>query len=223
MKDSNGIIADLIKTTGAFKSKKKTWCTSTVTWLRKNKIPLDMNIKETTRRVKAAVTVRKTRKDKSVIGATASKYGIGSGKELHIAELTPETSTLGIATLFRLRTGTYRTTNEMIATGKLSPIYKDRCILCNLEVKETAEHLILDCNALADERRLHLSSIINEINLWPADPVKRRKWTLKILLGGEMPAFGRKPAEIIPCLSKYLSALVVKRAAKLAVIKTTSL
>ena len=55
------------------------------------------------------------------------------------------------------------------------------------------------------------------------DPIKRRKWTLKILLGGEMPAFGRKPAEIIPCSSRYLTALVVKRAAKLAAIKATNL
>ena len=164
MKDSNGIISDLIRSTGAFKSKKKTWCTSTVTWLRKNRIPLDMSIKETTRRVKAAISARKVQKDKSIIGATANKYGIGSGKELRMAELDPQTSTLGIATLFRLRTGTFRTINEMVVTGKLSPIYKDRCILCNLEVKETVEHMILDCEALIDERTGYLSSIINEIN-----------------------------------------------------------
>lgn len=223
MKESNGVINELINNSRIFKSKKKTWVTNTMTWLKKNKIDMNLNTKETVHMVQAAVDVKQKKRNKSIIGTRATRYGWHSGKELIKAELFTDVPTLGLAMMFKIRTGTFRSTNEMIVTGKINPEYRNRCILCGTNTAETIEHLLLDCNALNVERDKYLTTIISEINGLSTSLATQRKLTQKVLLGGEMPAFGRKPAEIIPSVAKYLSALVVKRSAKIAEIKTTKM
>lgn len=223
MKNSNGIINELINNVDKFKSKKRTWVTNTMIWLKKNHISTELETKETVQMVHAAVSEKQEKRNKSIIGAMANRLGWHSGKELIKAELNPEVPKLGLAMMFKIRTGTFRSVNEMVVTGKIDPKYRNKCVICETDGVETLEHLLLDCNALNDERSKYLSQYINEINGLSDNPSYQRKLTQKLLLGGEMPAFGRKPAEIIPSVAKYFSALVIKRATKLGALKVTKL
>ena len=221
MKGSKGIISELINTSDQFKSKKKTWATLTKTWLNTNKIDLNQNIKETVLAVKAAYYRRVQERDRSIIGSLAAKFNWTSGKELRKAELNPSTSTLGLITMFKLRTGTFVTTNEMVIRGYFSPEYKNKCIMCKEETHEDLKHILLDCSALNEEINSTISEIIYLTTNISTDAT--HQLTLKILLGGETPAFGRKPAEVIPCTAKYLSAYVVKRSAFIKQLKTMTM
>jgi hypothetical protein len=71
MKTSTGVISELIASAGNFKSRKKTWTTRTVTWLKKNQIPLDLTTKETVKMTSKALIERSEKRDKSIISAAA--------------------------------------------------------------------------------------------------------------------------------------------------------
>ena len=216
MKESNGVISELIHSTEEFKSMKKTWCTSTKTWLAKNKIPCNLDTKETVSKTLAAATKRQSKKDKSIIGTTMRRLNIYSGKELRTLEINTVLPTTGMRVLFQLRTGTFRTINEMVITGRINPAFRNKCILCNSIVKEDTNHLLLECDGLREERSMYLSGLLSSINEMLADQLVLGKLKTKILMGGEVPAFGRKPAEVIPSIAKYLLAMVIKRSALIA-------
>ena len=216
MKESNGVISELIHSTEAFKARKKTWCTNTKVWLTKNEIPCNLDQKETVLKTLAAVSKRHSERDKSIIGATMRRLNIYSGKDLRILELNQVIPTTGMRVLFQLRTGTFRTINEMVITGRINPAFRSKCIMCNSIVKEDANHLLLECDGLREERAMYLSVLLSSINEMPVDQEVLGKLKTKILMGGEVPAFGRKPAEVIPSVAKYLLAIVIKRSALIA-------
>ncbi|XP_077301481.1 uncharacterized protein LOC143922090 [Arctopsyche grandis] len=216
MKDSQGVISELIQSSGRFKARKKTWCTNTKIWLTRNGIPFDQSVKETLKLVHAAIRKRHDKKDKSIIGSSMKKLNLASGRKLREAELDPEVNVTGLNTLFKLRTGTFITINQMVITGRINPFFRNKCIMCNSVAKEDAAHLLVDCNALVIERSKYLLSLIKSINLITTDTQKQRLLKLKILMGGETPAFGRKPADIIPSVTKYLLAMIKKRSALIA-------
>jgi hypothetical protein len=216
MKDSKGVISELIHSSDSFKARKKTWCTNTKIWLTKNEIPCNLTQKETVLRTLAAASKRNQKRDKSIIGATMKNLNLYSGRELRDTELNSVVPTSGITTLFKLRTGTFRTINEMVVTGRLNPALRNKCIMCNSIVREDTEHLLLNCNALTEERSKYMGNTISSINEMSADSSVQRQLKLKILMGGEVPAFGRKPAETIQSVAKYLLAMVIKRSALIA-------
>lgn len=103
-----------------------------------------------------------------------------------------------------MRTGTFNFTNNLVYKGFIRPEYKNKCICCNESIVEDIKHLLLDCNALIQERNKYLNTII-------PNGIYNHKLVIRKILGGDCPASGKMPAENIIKTIDYLSATSLRR------------
>ena len=215
-KNSNGIICDIINSHLLIKARKKTWSCLSRIWLKRYKANLTLSAKELSMEVISTCFERLEKKDKSIIGEVAKKYGLKSGKIIRKVEIRNDTSGLGARILFKMRIGCFKYTNELVRCLKVNPDYKNKCICCNSNNVESLKHLLLKCNLFNEEREKFLNQMISEIGILSNNPEKQKTLTIKLLLGGEMRASRVKPAEIVLKTIRYLEAIIPRRAAILA-------
>ncbi|MGL5636332.1 MAG: RNA-directed DNA polymerase, partial [Bacteroidales bacterium] len=139
-RESRSLISDLIQSYEQFVSRKRTWIKEANRWLRTMKISPDLTTEQAVQAVKQSRHQHLLDRDKSVIGTLAGQLAIKSGKHIRRYELSEQHNPVGINALIRLRTGTFTFTNGLIRSRGLSPIYKDRCVACNANVKEDIWH-----------------------------------------------------------------------------------
>jgi len=96
-----------------------------------------------------------------------------------------------------------------VFSGKLKTENLNKCIYCKKNTREDIKHLFLYCNAWNNERRMHLGlSTPNENNIISNTMLRKQ---IILVLGGDVPAFGRKPADRIVSTCKFLSAISRRR------------
>lgn len=145
-KQSKGLIKNLIMTSEAFKSKKYTWSKTIRTWLKRFKIEISENSfgrEEVQNNYISRVNLR----DKSEISKLADNGNIGSGKKLRRLEIDGQIESGGFNHLLKLRTGTYKFTNNLVFSGIIPQNKINNCIFCKEHGREDIKHLLLYCKA----------------------------------------------------------------------------
>ena len=217
---SNGLIKDLIATSEAFKSRKHTWSKTTRLWLKRFSLENIESRSAGRKEVLEEYIPRIRKRDKTLASRIAIKYKFGSGKLIRRIEINDYSSS-GLYHLTRLRTGTYRFSNNMVFCGQLSKEYFNKCIFCNKKGIEDIQHLIIECSAWKEDRRKYLG--IGDIDLSHPQARTEIKSILTNVLGGNHPASVKKPAEWISASGRFLSAISRKRAAVVAALLRGSL
>ena len=176
------------------------------------KIDLQKTSSEIKKQIRSDYENRKDIRDKSVIGAYAKSHKIHSGKTLRKLELQEGINPLGIKSLFKFRTGAFRFTEEYVRIMKISPAYKGKCICCKKDVKETLEHLFLNCEKFTKERKIYLNQILTQLKCVYKNIGRQDHNIIINLLGGKAPASVQKHFEMISCSARYLSSIIPLRA-----------
>lgn len=172
---------------------------------------------------------RSDHKDKSVIGEIAKEYGLKNGKPIRMAQENNVLNSNGVNTLFKIRTGTFNYSDNILRMLKpsLDPAIisglEKRCLCCKVETKENIEHILLFCKSFDMERKKHLNPIIEKIKTQTSSEKKLNNVKVRTLLGGETPASGRKTADNLVYTINYLSSIIPKRAAIIAGLRNTDL
>ena len=112
----------------------------------------------------------------------------------------------GITHLVKMRTGTYKFVNDLIYLKKLNIKSMNTCLFCKEEVVENPTHLFMHCTAWKREREEILkipAKVLNDLRLV--------KCFISNVLGGNMPASGWEPADVLISSSKFISAISKKR------------
>lgn len=188
-----------------------TWATSTLEWLRKEKIVLGDPANARSKLI-AIKNARRAAAEKSSIGRTMRLLKACSGKPVRIAEVRSAGQYIGLNLLSRLRTGSYCLTNDFVRMGLLDQEWIDRCAFCEHDTKEDLRHLLLRCPAFASEREHTLRRLIEGVvGICRAD--REEDLILRRLLGGAVPIAGEHAWENVLITAKYLFTIAAKRKA----------
>jgi endonuclease/exonuclease/phosphatase (EEP) superfamily protein YafD len=211
---SNGLISDCIRSQVNFKSKQSTWIKESKRWLKLMRIDLELPSREMIRQVVSNRTTKMHEKDKSVIGQWAQRYQLTSGKAIRKSEIKCASSYTGINAITKIRTGTFTYTKQLVRLQVIPSTYTNRCVCCDTEELEDAEHLLFRCNKFNDMRE-ECNPGLNE-KLQSITTVEAQNILIKKLLGEEGLTSGRKiPKEVLKTI-KYLSWILPKRSALIA-------
>ena len=160
--------------------------------------------------------IRIMKRDHSLISRQAKEYKISFGKKLRRLQLKNPLLTNGINHLTKIRTGSFQFVNKLIFNKKLDRQYLNKCIFYKKKIIEDTKHLFIYCKAWEKERRKYLK--ITTLESQPDDlrSVADMEKFISIVLGGNKPASGWKPAELLPASCRFLSAIAKKRKAIIA-------
>ena len=209
--ESAGLISDLIRSQSDFKSKQSTWIKASRRWLKLNKIDLSNSPQACIEQVAANRLERLRERDISVIGNFAKKYSLKSGKALIKAEILKRCNYIGLNGLIKMRTGTFSFTKDLVRTGLVPTIYRDKCICCRKTCIENVEHIILYCEAFNSVRERYIPN--SKFKHRDSDEAMK---TLKMLLGGEPLTSSGKITEGVLNNIEYLSVVLPLRSAIIA-------
>jgi exonuclease III len=219
---SKGPIKWLIDSQSRVKNRKRTWTQVTSTWLKKAGINSFDDKEKQLASLAKTLNDKAKLKDKSLIGETATKYKIRSGKVVRKVQIENSLNNNGINGLLKIRTGNLLYSGEILrkASAKLDPnkiaLLKNKCLCCKQDVKEDEVHLLLSCPAFIQERKFHFDDLMQNFANNSPNKIISEKNKMNILLGGESPAYKCKPIENIVYTIKYLTDILPKRAAMIA-------
>ena len=211
-KNARSLISSLIDSYENFKSRKRTWIKEANRWLRVLKIPKDLSLNEAINAVLTNRISHSNVRDKSVIGQFASTYNITSGKKIRHSELYLHLYYIGVNALTKIRTGTFKYTNDYVRTGKLPSDLHQHCMCCMQPIKEDALHLLTECKAFEEARKKFLASKKQSSVATASVQIR----SLGALLGGEQVASHKKLPRTVLDVFKFLSFVVPRRLAILA-------
>jgi hypothetical protein len=212
-KTSRGLIANLISSHTNFKSRKSTWTKESSRWLKSMRINTNMQLEEITHQVMQKRMGDLNQKDSSIASTNAALYNITYGKKLFLSEINLALDPIAVNALLKIRTGTFKFTNDLVRTLTLPPEYHNKCVSCNKIVKEDVWHLLCICQTYNDVRRKHQ---ILKIPTGRETPEGYKVLILSSLLEGESVASHTKlPEEVLETI-KYLSQTIPRRNAIIA-------
>ena len=110
-----------------------------------------------------------------------------------------------------MRTGTFSLTKDLVRTGLVPTIYRDKCICCGKTCIENVEHIILYCEAFNSVRERYIPN--SKFKHRDSDEAMK---TLKMLLGGEPLTSSGKITEGVLNNIEYLSVVLPLRSAIIA-------
>jgi hypothetical protein len=212
--NSNGLISDCIRSQEYFKSKQSTWIKESKRWLKLMRIDISLPPQELTMQVLNNRATRMHERDHSVIGLWATGVGLTSGKVIRKSEIMKGASYVGISMITKVRTGTFNYTKHLVRLLVLPGTYSHKCVCCDSEEPEDAEHLLLRCPVFNDIREQCIPNINEKIR--NITSVIAQNNLMKRLLGEEGLTSGRKISRVVLGTIKYLSQVLPKRAAIIA-------
>ena len=170
-------------------------------------IHLDVHYRTAASAVKENRLANIKEKDTSIAGKFAQEHLISSGKSIRKAEIMLNLDPVGVNALLRLRTGTFKFTNEYVVHGSIPSTLRNCCMCCKETVKEDIWHFLMECQYFENER---VNSIrIRQQGRTVTDPDKRKM--LIALLGGEQVASDMKLSGTVLGVVKYLSIAAFRR------------
>ena len=212
--NSNGLISDCIKSQEFFKSKESTWIKESKRWLKLMKIDINLEPQELIEQVRLNRSNKLHERDKSIISRWAKDLRITSGKAIRKAEIKCASSYAGLSLITKIRTGTFTNTKQLVRLQVIPRRYANKCVCCDTDVTEDAEHLILCCTRFNDIREKCMPKITERLS--NITNIAQIKNLFRKLLGEEDLTSGRKiPSELLETI-KYLSLILPKRAAIIA-------
>jgi hypothetical protein len=159
------------------------------------------------------------KKDKSKISIICKLFNIRSAKEIIKLEKLESSNIKGIMNLIRLRTGSVSLTNKLCALKIIPNEYKDKCMMCNNEIKEDLVHCILSCPAYADERKKFIK--VREIKKQLNTEILEDNTLMSVILGGDDPNHFRIFRMMHSGFLLLINSIMRKRAIKTQELRTT--
>lgn len=177
-------------------------------------IDIELPTIEVTNEVLANRAERVYQRDNSVIGLWAKELQLTNCLAIRKAEIRENASYSGINMVIKMRTGTFNYTRNLVRLQIIPNTYSNKCVCCDGEEPEDAEHLLLRCNSFTDLREQCIPNITEKIN--NIYSLNAHINLIKKLLGEEGLTSGRKFSKEMLGTIKYLSWLLPKRAAIIA-------
>jgi endonuclease/exonuclease/phosphatase (EEP) superfamily protein YafD len=222
---SRGLISEIIRSRSLVKNRKRTWSQVTSSWLKTNKIDVNLPRKELIKKLISSKVKKANEKDRSLIGKLAKKCSLKNARKIRMAQTLHPVSSTGVNALTRIRVGTFDFSDVILRKWSLlvKTVIVDnlrgKCLCCQEDTRETAEHILLICNKFQGERSKWLSPIIGKTRPGLLDQENFNLLIMRTLLGGETPTSGRKNLEGVVATINYLTDIIPKRAAQLAALR----
>ena len=204
-KNGRGLISDLIRSEGQFKNRKRTWVKATNAWTKRFKIHDESMSIQTA--ITSSYISRIQRNDHSGISKQAEIHKFSSGKKVRRLQISSQKLVSGCYHLTKIRTGTYKFVNDYVYSKKIDIRHLNKCIFCKKNVMENNEHLFLYCNAWNRERQTLLGLATLEYPPNDQNSLAEVKKILSCVLGGNVLASSRKPAEWLSMSWQFLNCL----------------
>ena len=119
----------------------------------------------------------------------------------------------GFRAVYRVRVGTFPLTNNWVRNGRISPAWRDLCAFCGKQEKETAGHLLLECEAWNQQRSAVLGSQLTKVRLL-SKAASHTKLALRGLLGGRLPVQHHNATDTVCATARFLTAIRAQRTEK---------
>ena len=185
-----------------FRSRKSTWSSGTLKWLRtyhdKELVvtPKERAVTEATRlfeEIKKRLWSASLENDATCTMEWRMEASMGSMQERGLVEAGMRSSMYakGFSVVSKLRTRAFRFAPWLAKVGYLPRAYLEKYPACGENVREDNVHLLLDCEKLAEERRI-IEPLLREIEEIGSEICPSRRSECDLLLGGGVP--GDPPA-----------------------------
>lgn len=208
---SHGLISELIKTAKIPLGRKRTIIKRTQQWIKRMKIATDGSKEDIVKSTKETLKHRKIARDKTIIGNIARICDFGYNKLIQEIECEHPRLNRGIQAILKLRTGTFRFTNELVKSKWLESKWLNRCICCKEETKENMKHLLFDCKAFETERRKCLQENMHRVAQM-GKPMNCYDLAVGLCLAGTgAKAMGVNPVQAVVQTTRFLNIIIVKR------------
>jgi hypothetical protein len=176
--NSRLVIADLIE--GKFVCRRTTWSTRTNRWIKRY---LSENVCERSKsEIKKEVEDlfnQRIRKKHSIAMKMAEDFGL---QKSTIRRFAKSISITESRVFTKVRCNLINYSHLLVARGLVNSNLRDKCILCEKEVREDLSHILLDCRAL-DQAREKSEEFIEQIE---RKFQGNKVWMVNYLLGGRL-------------------------------------
>jgi hypothetical protein len=185
-KKSKSIAQNLVKSTEYCLKRfqgKKSWCMNALNYTVKNNIDINLEKQKIKKEVCNIFKEKPRFNPINEINSFATRLSLKSGKSIYRKEFSKDHNK-AYDTIIKMRQGLFKLEGDYKRMGLIKDECLGKCLSCKREIKESIEHLLLDCEAFESERKTFLSQL-RELALIAA-PSKARDLTLSFILDGQM-------------------------------------